>query len=216
MTGGRRIRFQAKYPPSLSPSLALFSTTTEALPKCLDYLIRVRQLGVTMDSSNKYFFRASNSLCYFDGDWNVYREDGTLLSGGSFDFESNEILSPNFSIDEVPYWFLENGLLSQDTNGTLCRIQTWRSEQHMARLDHYQTRNGSGTPQDDVVASQPSLNHQPHYDYDSVHSIMPVSGRYRSTPEAAIVVEDKESDYYWDTPSNSPSKGQLVINHTWH
>ncbi|CAE6408100.1 unnamed protein product [Rhizoctonia solani] len=76
---------------------------------------------------DRHCFYAENHVYYFDDYYNVYSEDGTLISG-SLNSRLDDLLTPNFHIDGVPYWFDLDGLLYQNVDGTMNRVHVWHSD----------------------------------------------------------------------------------------
>ncbi|CAE6444425.1 hypothetical protein RSOLAG22IIIB_14098 [Rhizoctonia solani] len=77
---------------------------------------------------DRYCFYASSRLYYFDEYHNVYSEDNTRISNGSLNLQLDDLLTPNFHIDGVPYWFDLDGLLYQNIDGTMNRVHVWHSD----------------------------------------------------------------------------------------
>ncbi|CUA74735.1 Zinc finger protein 574 [Rattus norvegicus] [Rhizoctonia solani] len=77
---------------------------------------------------DRYCFYASSRLYYFDEYHNVYSEDNTRISNGSLNLQLDDLLTPNFHIDGVPYWFDLDGLLYQNVDGTMNRVHVWHSD----------------------------------------------------------------------------------------
>ncbi|KDN43592.1 hypothetical protein RSAG8_05969, partial [Rhizoctonia solani AG-8 WAC10335] len=79
---------------------------------------------------NQYCFYASDGrLYYFDVYRNVYSQDGTVISYGSSNYQADDLLTPSFYIDGVPYWFDTNsGLVYQGADGTVDRVHICQSD----------------------------------------------------------------------------------------
>ncbi|CAE6436323.1 unnamed protein product [Rhizoctonia solani] len=72
-------------------------------------------------------FYASGRFCYLDEYRRVYSEDGTVIHDSSPDFEVDERSSSTFYIDEEPYWFNQDTLMTQDADGAQTCVHTWQS-----------------------------------------------------------------------------------------
>ncbi|CAE6449689.1 unnamed protein product, partial [Rhizoctonia solani] len=71
----------------------------------------------------RYYFCPWIDWYYVDDSHNAYYEDGTLLHDQLFAIHSDQ-----FAIDQIPYYFYENGLWSQAPDGSFYPIQTRREK----------------------------------------------------------------------------------------
>ncbi|CUA74734.1 hypothetical protein RSOLAG22IIIB_11449 [Rhizoctonia solani] len=73
-----------------------------------------------MGHGDRYYFCSWIDWYYVDDSHNAYYEDGTLLHDALFAIHSDQ-----FAIDQIPYYFYENGLWSQDPDGSFYLVRTW-------------------------------------------------------------------------------------------
>ncbi|CAE6519921.1 unnamed protein product, partial [Rhizoctonia solani] len=150
-------------------------------------LARSYQSGHEVVYADKFFFYASTQIYYYDRNRNVFTENGTPVYDNAFAFQSNELFSPSFHIDGLPFWFdLEGSLCSNDVNGAPYRIITWQNEPEPETFDLGQFVDPT-LLQNDVTAFQPNLNPGPYYDPKLTSMSMPTPPQY-STPKAKAEV----------------------------
>ncbi|KAG8690603.1 hypothetical protein FRC11_010439 [Ceratobasidium sp. 423] len=132
-----------------------------------------------------YFYATSSRIHFYDNFRNVYREDGTLVHDGSFDFPLNELFSPSFHIDGVPYCFDLGGLLSSDIHGTPYRVITWQNEPDLFDLGQYVDPTLS---QNEPTVCPPNLNSASYYNVAPTAAAVPAANGYCGTPKAKTEV----------------------------
>ncbi|CUA74064.1 hypothetical protein RSOLAG22IIIB_10940 [Rhizoctonia solani] len=117
---------------------------------------------------DRYCFYASSRLYYFDEYHNVYSQDNTRVSNGSLNLQLDDLLTPNFHINGVPYWFDLDGLLYQNVDGTMNRVHVWHSDPESFNLgpvfdpSTFQPMFIS-TSQNDMVRFVPEATPEPGY-----------------------------------------------------
>ncbi|KAH7338143.1 hypothetical protein B0J17DRAFT_706561 [Rhizoctonia solani] len=88
---------------------------------------------------SQYYFDALSGVYYFDDYRNVYFHDGTLIHDGSDAPDWDDLLTPHFYLDDIAYWFDDQGLLFQGTDGIPYRADVWQDEQQWDQPDQSQT-----------------------------------------------------------------------------
>ncbi|KAH7338142.1 hypothetical protein B0J17DRAFT_412149 [Rhizoctonia solani] len=137
----------------------------------------------------RYYFCALSGVYYFDNYHNVFFHDGTLVHDGSDAPDWDDLLTPHFYLDEVPFWFDNQGLLYQGTDGNIYHADVWQSEQQSDQLGQSQDFGGLQAPQVDTSVFQDDLSHQscndPQFlttsmaDFDGLNRATKVRGQLR-------------------------------------
>ncbi|KAH7305688.1 hypothetical protein B0J17DRAFT_731819 [Rhizoctonia solani] len=77
--------------------------------------------------STEYFYTLSG-VYYFDGYRNVFFHDSTLVHDASDAPDWDDLITPHFYLNEVPFWFDDQGLLYQGTDGNIYRTDVWQND----------------------------------------------------------------------------------------
>ncbi|CAE6460424.1 unnamed protein product [Rhizoctonia solani] len=144
---------------------------------------------------SKYCFYASGRLYYFDDYRNLYLEDGTFVSSGSMNFQTDDLLTPSFYIEGVAYWFDLNGLLYQGIDGTVDRVHIWQSDPEPFNLGQVFDVT---TFQTDLALLSPKTPDL-YYDIVSSPAAASVSSRDCSTPKTKSEVSSPNSQSLYQT-----------------
>ncbi|KAH7338144.1 hypothetical protein B0J17DRAFT_717799 [Rhizoctonia solani] len=71
---------------------------------------------VVIVEGNYYYFYTLSGVYYFGDYLNVFFHDSTLVHDGSDAPNWDDLLTPHFYLDDIPFWFDDQGLLYQDTD----------------------------------------------------------------------------------------------------
>ncbi|CAE6507698.1 unnamed protein product [Rhizoctonia solani] len=125
-----------------------------------------------------YYFQALSGLYYFDDYRNVFYEDGALVHDGSNTPDTDDLLTPHFFLDNIPFWFVDGGLLFQGVDGGVYSVTVWKNDNQKPKRSHKEDplvwsstakadtkQQATGSPshklEDDRLASSPAIKADP-------------------------------------------------------